>query len=107
MPRFPNRRRYFPAAPARFGYNSDEYRADRRYLSGLIAEIEERFEDLGEGHLLPCGSDESCCQYCRYWSFCERDVGVGLLDEMREEAMAKDPFDFDIDFEQIAELEYG
>jgi hypothetical protein len=97
----------FPAASARFGYNSDEYRADRGYLSGLVAEIEERFEDLSKGHLLPCGSDESCCQYCRYRSFCERAVGVGQLDEMKEEAMAEDPFDFDIDFEQIAELEYG
>jgi CRISPR/Cas system-associated exonuclease Cas4 (RecB family) len=97
----------FPAVPGRFDYDRDEHRADRGYLSRLVAEIEERFEGLNEHHLLPCGNDESRCQYCRYRSFCERGVEAGLLDEMAGEAVSEDPFDFEIDFEQIAELEYG
>jgi hypothetical protein len=30
-----------------------------------------------------------------------------LLDGMRGEAVSEDPFDFEIDFEQIGELEFG
>jgi hypothetical protein len=97
----------FPAAPGRFDYSADEYRDDRGYLSGLIAEIEERFEGLDRGQLLPRGSDENRCRFCRYRSFCERGVKAGLLSEMRGEAISADRFDFEIDFEQIAELEYG
>lgn len=97
----------FPAVPERFDYNRDRYRADRRDLSGLVAEIEEGFEKLKEGDLLPRGGNESRCQYCRYRSFCERGIRAGLLDGLRGEAGSEDSFDFEIDFEQIAELEYG
>ncbi|MGD2177193.1 MAG: PD-(D/E)XK nuclease family protein, partial [Anaerolineae bacterium] len=96
----------FPADSARFDYSRDDYRMDHRYLNGLIAEIEERFEELDEKRLAPCAGDERACQYCRYRSFCQRGVQAGLLDEMMTEPMSEDPFDFEIDFEQIAELKH-
>jgi hypothetical protein len=97
----------FPAMPERFNYSRDAYQADQGYLGGLIAEIEERFEQLGEDQRLPCDVDERCCRYCRYRSFCERGTQAGLLDGMLEEARSEDLLDFEIDFEQIAELEHG
>ncbi|MGD8997677.1 MAG: PD-(D/E)XK nuclease family protein [Anaerolineae bacterium] len=96
----------FPADSECVYYNSDQYRADHRHLNGLVAEIRERFEALNEDRLLPCAGDERSCQYCRYRSLCQRGVEAGSLDEMLGEAASEDPFDFGIDFEQIAELEY-
>jgi CRISPR/Cas system-associated exonuclease Cas4 (RecB family) len=97
----------FPAVPERFDYSMEEYRADHHYLSGLIMEIEERFKELDQVQLLPADGDESCCQYCRYRSFCQRGVEAGLVEGMMREAVSEDTFDFEIDFEQIAEFEYG
>jgi CRISPR/Cas system-associated exonuclease Cas4 (RecB family) len=97
----------FPAAPERFNYGRDEYRADYGYLSRLIGEIEERFEELDDGQLLPSDVDARRCEYCRYRSFCQRGVEAGLVEEMMGEGISEDSFDFEIDFEQIAELEWG
>jgi MoaA/NifB/PqqE/SkfB family radical SAM enzyme len=97
----------FPALSERFNYNGDEYRADHRYLSRLVAEIEKRFEEFNEDDLLPPDGDERSCQYCRYRSLCQRGVRAGSLDEMIEEPIPEDPFDFEINFEQIAEFQVG
>jgi hypothetical protein len=96
----------FPADPERFDYSREAYRADEGYLGRLVEEIEERFERFDEDQLLPCDVDAERCQYCRYRSFCQRGVEAGLLEEMAGESVSKDPFDFEMDFEQIAELEW-
>jgi hypothetical protein len=97
----------FPAFPERFDYDRAKYQRDHRYLSGLIAEIEEKLEELSGDHLPPSEGDERCCHYCRYRSYCQRGVRAGSLDEMMGETVSEDNFDFEVDFDQIAELEYG
>lgn len=97
----------FPAVPERFDYSPDQYQADEIYLSRLVAEIEEKFEEPNGDRPLPCSEDVRCCQYCHYRSFCQRGVEAGSVEQMVGEARSEDPFDFEIDFEQIAEVEYG
>jgi hypothetical protein len=96
----------FPATPERFDYDRKKWQSDHGDLSRLIAEIEQRFEELSADHLLPLEGDECHCDYCRYRSFCQRGVGAGLLEEMLGEVVSEGPFDFEIDFEQISETEY-
>jgi len=89
----------FPAQPERFSYDAAQYAVDATYLSAIVAEI----EGLGDGDF-PLTSDERRCRFCVYRSLCERGVAAGpLADADREGELAED---FDLDFEQIAEVEY-
>jgi hypothetical protein len=89
----------FPAQPERFAYDPAQYDADSAYLGALIAEI----EGLGDGDV-PLTSDERRCRFCVYRSLCERGVVAGPLGE--DEGESELAADFDLDFEQIAEVEY-
>jgi CRISPR/Cas system-associated exonuclease Cas4 (RecB family) len=97
----------FPASCERTDYSSVQYRKDHRYLTGLVAEIEKGFQAIEEDRLLPLAGDERTCQYCRYRSFCELGIEAGSLDQMLGEGPDEDPFELEIDFEQIAEREVG
>ena len=44
------------------------------------------------------------CRFCVYRSLCERGVRAGPLDEIEDAAEAGEGFDFQLDFEQIAEI---
>jgi CRISPR/Cas system-associated exonuclease Cas4 (RecB family) len=96
----------FPAEPERFPYNSTIYQEDGEYLASLVAEIEDLEED--EFYLT---TDLERCRFCTYRSLCARGVKAGGLDEMEagldlaeeREGLGED---FDLDFEQIAEVEF-
>jgi CRISPR/Cas system-associated exonuclease Cas4 (RecB family) len=90
----------FPSAPIRFPYSDEQFTADEADLSGLIAEI----ETLGETPA-PLAMDEKRCRYCIYRSLCNRGVSAGPLDEMEAEN-AQAEFEFELNFEQIAEIEF-
>jgi len=90
----------FPATPERFAYDAAQYEADEVYLTLLIEEI----RDLGDKDFL-LTTQERRCRYCLYRSLCQRGVGAGAFDEMEEPGLSDD-FDFNFDFEQIAEIEY-
>ena len=111
----------FPARPERFRYDDDQFRADHGHLTELIAEIERVFGEEGHGDLLPRTKDEARCRYCRYRSLCERGVEAGSFRAGSFRAgsfgeSASDPvvewsadleLDFEFDFEQVAETDYG
>jgi len=97
----------FPAVPIRFEYSREQCEADHRFLSGLVAEIEERFDGIGGRRLVSARLDERSCRYCRYRSLCERGAQAGLRDDRVREEEIEPLSDVAVDFEQMAEIEYG
>ncbi len=114
----------FPASPERFPYDAEQYAKDEAYLTRLIAEIESRAVEMSPpakgtpagtaetlfdlGEAFPMTEDIRRCNYCPYRSFCGRGVGAADFTETEEElAQPETPgTDFDIDFEQIAEIAF-
>ena len=85
----------FPAEPARFPYNNQKYKHDWETLTGLINEISNHRH-------FPLTEDEKKCAYCPYRSYCNRGGKAGTIDEMAETELTGT----DINFEQIAEIEF-
>lgn len=91
----------FPAQTERFRYGHTAFVEDRAYLEKLISEIVAR---AGMGDMEQT-ADTRLCRYCRYPSFCERSFGPGEWES--EEADLEDAaFDFDLDLEQVLEVEF-
>jgi len=90
----------FPAAPLRFPYSQSQFDEDQAYLHALIAEIETLSDTPA-----PLSDNEKRCKFCTYRSLCDRGIAAGPLDEM-EDSDSIEGFDFDFDFEQIAEIEF-
>jgi len=84
-----------PSEPARFPYDATHYKRDWEALTGLINEIRNHKH-------FPLTDDEKKCAYCPYRSYCNRGVVAGSSDELEETALSGT----DINFEQIAEIEY-
>jgi CRISPR/Cas system-associated exonuclease Cas4 (RecB family) len=93
----------FPDQPERFPYSLDEYQADEKYLLGLV----KTFDRLGEEDF-PLTEDERACRYCVYRSLCERGVEAGAFGEEEDPVLedGAETSEFDIDFDQIAEVEF-
>jgi hypothetical protein len=91
----------YPQEPHCFAYSSEQYQLDYDYLTGLVAEIENLAE--GDFHLT---SDESKCKYCTYRSLCDRGITAGLIDPLEIDQESAGVDDFDLDFDQIAEIEF-
>jgi hypothetical protein len=90
----------FPGAPLRFPYSPTQCTADEKFITDLIAEI----DTLGD-EPAPLTDNEKRCRYCVYRSLCNRGIQAGPFSEAEDEA-ARDDFDFELDFEQIAEIEF-
>jgi CRISPR/Cas system-associated exonuclease Cas4 (RecB family) len=86
----------FPSEPARFPYHAAQYKRDREALTGLIHEIEHHQH-------FPMTEDEKKCSYCPYRSYCNRGEKAGTLEDAGLEGPSPD---FDLNFEQIAEIEF-
>jgi hypothetical protein len=84
-----------PSEPARFPYNAAQHTRDWDFLTGLINEI-------GNHRHFPLTDDEKKCAYCPYRSYCNRGGVAGMMDEMAETELTGT----DINFEQIAEIEF-
>jgi hypothetical protein len=91
----------FPTAPMKFPYNQGQFEADEQYLTGLIEEIKGHVESEA-----PKTENEKRCPFCVYRSLCNRGVKAGSLDELEDEIDIQDGFDFELNFEQIAEIEF-
>jgi CRISPR/Cas system-associated exonuclease Cas4 (RecB family) len=91
----------YPQEPQRFSYGPEQYEQDHEYLTGVIDEI----DSLNTGDFA-LTLDEDHCKFCTYRSLCDRGVSAGSIDlaESGKEAEAED--DFDLDFDQIAEIEF-
>ncbi|MBL7201159.1 MAG: PD-(D/E)XK nuclease family protein [Anaerolineae bacterium] len=94
---------WFAAAPAqveRFAYDDGQHLAAGERLSATIAEIAAcEFEEW------PLTQNLRHCRYCAYRTLCERDKAAEL-GETVEPDLEDDLFEFDIDLEQIAEVEF-
>ncbi len=78
-------------------YTAEQMRADE-------AQLREMIEEIDRAQSFPLTENERRCRYCTYRSLCERG-GAGQVDmldiddELEEE-------DFELDFDQIAEIEF-
>jgi hypothetical protein len=90
-----------PADPERFIYDAAHYQAHEERLTKLMEEIASLDDD---GWYLT--SEERHCRFCRYRSLCQRGIAAGRFDEADEDLGPGDDLDFDLDFEQVAEIEY-
>ena len=88
----------FPSEPARFPYSAAQYKRDWDALTGMINEISNHRH-------FPLTEDEKKCAYCPYRSYCNRGEVAGTLDDVNAE-MEADSTQFDINFEQITEIEF-
>lgn len=100
----------FPADPEQFAYDPAQHEADQVYLTSLVEEIENlatRAAEEPTEEVFPLTNNERHCRFCPYRSLCVRGVAAGPLVEMEEEVDVEEDFEFTVDFEQIAEIDYG
>lgn len=88
----------FPAEPAHFPYNLALFKRDWDVLTSMINEIDQQ-------RSFPLTEDEKKCAYCPFRSYCNRGGKAGTLAEAEEEIEAASP-EFDLNFDQIAEIEF-
>ena len=91
----------YPNQVQRFPYNEAQQESDHRHLSALIEEIVARDQETWT-----LTEDLHRCRYCQYRSLCERGVKAGAFDEAEEMPEPGDPWDFDLELEQIAEVAF-
>lgn len=91
----------FPHDPERLQYDAEQVAADEVYLRQIIAEIRAR-SDEDEFTL---ADDERRCRFCPYRSLCDRGQEAGDFEAM-EEAEPERVGAFDLDFDQVAEVEF-
>lgn len=87
----------FPDEPAKFSYDANQFKRDWDALTRLAEEIKSatRFEKT---------DDTNKCLYCPYRSYCNRGVRAGDALDAELETEAEELFD--INFEQIGEIEF-
>ncbi len=90
----------FPEKPLRYLQSTSQIADYQAKLLAIIDEIQTLSKKVA-----PLTDNEKLCHYCVYRSLCKRGVKAGLLDEFKniEESNGND---FDIDFDQIAEILY-
>jgi len=87
----------YPDDPARFTYNASLYKRDWDALLKLTEEIQ-------SASSYPKTDDRQRCSYCPYRSYCDRGIQAGDPDLLEAEMEAESLFD--VDFEQIGEIEF-
>ncbi len=91
----------FPDDPERLPYDAKQYAADEAYLRQMIAEIRAR-SDKDDFALT---DDARRCRFCPYRSLCDRGQEAGDFEAM-EETEPESVGAFDLDFDQVAEVEF-
>ncbi len=88
----------FPSEPARFPYSAAHFKRDAAILEKLVAEITSAAD-------FPTTNEDAKCRYCPYRSYCGRGIEAG--DWQDAEAETENGLaDFEINLEQIAEIEF-
>ena len=87
----------FPNEPARFTYTSTQYKRGWDALAKLAEELE-------SASFYPLTDDRTKCSYCPYRSYCDRGVRAGTMDQVEAEMESEEIFD--VNFEQIGEIEF-
>jgi CRISPR/Cas system-associated exonuclease Cas4 (RecB family) len=91
----------YPKSPIRITYSQLEYQQDHEFLRNLIVEI----KSINSSEF-PKTENLKRCQFCRYRSLCDRGVKAGSFLELEEDLDEEEGSTIDIDFEQIAEIEF-
>ena len=91
----------FPDNPEVMQYNKVQFQEDELYFTNLIKKI----VSLDGIESFDLTLNELNCRYCVYRSLCDRGKSAGDLEE-DVELLETEDFDLDIDFDQIAEIEY-
>ncbi len=87
----------YPDDVARFSYDGFQYKRDWDALVKLTQEIR-------TASSYPLTEDRQMCAYCTYRSYCDRGIQAGDLDAIEAEMEAE--LLFDVNFEQIGEIEF-
>lgn len=87
----------FPNDPAHFPYTTDQFQRDWDALVNLSAEIKNASN-------YPKTDDTTHCLYCPYRSYCNRGIRAGDALDVELETEAEEMFD--INFEQVGEIEF-
>lgn len=82
-----------------FTYDQAQMKHDETFLQQLIADIASQDE-------FPLTDDERRCKFCQYRGLCNRGVQAGALDDWDIGDADEDLTDFEINLEQIAEIEF-
>jgi len=90
-----------PEQTERFSYDATAHQADEAYLTSLVDTIRNLEEN--DFHLT---GDEKRCAFCIYRSLCNRGISAGRTLELDDEYTAESEIAIEIDFDQIAEIEY-
>ncbi len=88
----------FAPQAERFSYTLQQYRADEALLTAATAEIAARTQDTW-----PLTEEISRCRYCTYQTLCDREPAD---EQVGEPDLEQDTGRFDLDLEQIAEIEF-
>jgi hypothetical protein len=91
----------FPDNPEVMQYNKVQFQEDELYLTNLIKKI----VSLDGIKSFDLTFNELNCRYCVYRSLCDRGKSAGDLEE-DVDLLETEDFALDIDFDQIAEIEY-
>ena len=91
----------YPTQPERFVYTESSFQEDEGYLLGLVEAIQRLEEDQ-----FPLTDDERRCAFCVYRSLCDRGVKAGGIETLENELEEEEAIELDLDFEQIAEIEF-
>jgi hypothetical protein len=84
----------YPEEPARFVYDTAQFKRDWDGLNALIHEI-------ANHRVFPLTDEEKKCAYCPYRSYCNRGVEAGRSDDVESEFSEPE-----INFEQIQEIAF-
>lgn len=92
----------FPAEPERLPYTTAQYQLDKALLGNLVREVatEQTFPKVDEIER------ERVCRFCNYRSLCWDDVNAGAFADMLMLDEDEADSSFDIDLDQIAEIEF-
>lgn len=82
-----------------FDYSAEQMQADEADLLGLI-------HDVASANLFPLANDTRHCTFCTYRSLCNRGETAGQWDDFEADAEVYEGDGFDVDFDQIAEIEF-
>ncbi|MFC2052732.1 PD-(D/E)XK nuclease family protein [Chloroflexota bacterium] len=90
-----------PGQPEKFCYDRSQFNADHAFLTKIVREITNLTE---AGFALT--PETARCRFCVYRSLCDRGVKAGALDDIEDIFDPESASDVEIDFDQIAEIEF-
>lgn len=94
----------FPDRPERFAYSARQHQENTQYLGALLQEMKLLSQAQADW---PLTQEEQRCRFCIYRSLCDRGIQAGSLEESgTEDLLSEGDLVVDLDFEQIAEIEF-